>query len=387
MHQSSAPSAAGAAFLWLAVRGAVVLVAAASFPCGCSDGGNAQTPTAAAPAPVEVAVAEERSVPEEITAIGNVEPCATVMMESRVDGQLLEVHFTEGQEVKKGDLLFQIDPQPFAAALRKAEADLARDQAQAKNARVEADRAERLYTENVSSKDQFDLARTSAEALDAAVRSEEAAVEDARLKLSYSTIRSPLDGLTGSLKVHRGNLVQADDSVLVTIHQIAPIYVSFSVSQDHLHRIQAERSRGPMRVLAFLPGDEASPAQGELTFVDNAVDTRMTIRLKGTFPNEDRRLWPGQFVNVSLTLRTDPHAVVVPFRAVETGQQGDYVFVVKMPESAVELRPVTVSRTVDGMTVIGRGLTAGEVVVTDGQLRLVPGARVEVKHPAPVAKE
>ena len=262
MQLPTAPPFAGAAFPRLAFRGAIAFVIAASFPCGCSDGGNAQGPTAAAPAPVEVAVAEERSVPEEIRAIGNVEPCATVMMESRVDGQLLEVHFTEGQEVRKGDLLFQIDPRPFEAALRKAEADLARDQAQAKNAKVEADRAERLFTENVSSKDQFDLARTSAEALEATVRSEEAAVEDAKLQLGYASIRSPLDGLTGSIKVHRGNLVQADETVLVTIHQIAPIYVSFSVSQDHLHRIQAERTQGPMRVLAFLSGEETRPAGG-----------------------------------------------------------------------------------------------------------------------------
>jgi multidrug efflux system membrane fusion protein len=253
MQRPTAPPFAGAAFARLAFRGAIAFVIAASFPCGCSDGGNAQGPTVAAPAPVEVAVAEERSVPEEIRAIGNVEPCATVMMESRVDGQLLEVNFTEGQEVRKGDLLFQIDPRPFETALRKAEADLARDQAQAKNAKVEADRAERLFTENVSSKDQFDLARTSAEALEAAVHSEEAAVEDAKLQLSYATIRSPLDGLTGSLKVHRGNLVQADESVLVTIHQIAPIYVSFNVNPGQDGGGPASgRGRSAMRMLSGL---------------------------------------------------------------------------------------------------------------------------------------
>lgn len=387
MHRRTAPLLGGVASPRLAVAGAIGFLVAAVLPCGCSDRGDAQAPSPAPPAPVEVAVAEERGVPEEIRAIGNVEPCATVMVGSRVNGQLLEVHFTEGQEVREGDLLFQIDPRPFEAALRRAEADLARVQAQARNARVEADRAERLFVENISSKDQYDLARTSAEALEAAVHSDEAAVEDAKLELGYASIRSPLDGLTGSLKVHRGNLVKADETVLVTIHQIAPIYVSFSVSQENLHRIQAQRTEGPLWVMAFLAGEEARPAEGELTFVDNAVDARMTIRLKGTFPNEDRRLWPGQFVNVSLTLRMEPHAVVVPSRAVEAGQQGDYVFVVKMPESTAELRPVTAGRTVKGLTVIERGLQAGDVVVTDGQLRLVPGARVEVKQQAPVAKQ
>jgi multidrug efflux system membrane fusion protein len=237
MHQPSAPSIAGRAFPWLAVRGAIGFVIAASFPCGCSDRGNAQAPAAVAPAPVEVAVAEERSVPEEIRAIGNVGPCATVMMESRVDGQLLEVHFTEGQDVRKGDLLFQIDPRPFEAALRKAEADLARDQAQAKNAKVEADRAERLYTENVSSKDQFDLARTSAEALEASLRSEEAGGREAQLSYAISGLRSMA---SPSLKVHRGNLVQADETVLVP-SPVRP-FMSASWSWDHSPRIQAERA-------------------------------------------------------------------------------------------------------------------------------------------------
>ncbi len=332
------------------------------------------------PAPVVVAQATQETVPVEVAAIANVEAYSTVSVKAQVDGQLLQVHFREGDDVKQGQLLFTLDPRPFEAALHQADANLARDLAQAENARAQFRRYEKLMQEGVTSQEQYDQVRTSAEALEAVVRADKAAVETARLYLSYCTITSPLDGRTGSLIVHAGNLVKAnDDPPLVIINQINPIYVSFTLPEQNLAEVKKYMARGKLPVEATLPDDTMHPERGTVSFVDNAIDTSTgTIRLKAVFPNSGRRLWPGQFVNVALRLTERPNAVVVPSPAVQVGQSGSYVYVVKSDQT-VDLRPVTTSITANGKTVIEKGVSAGETVVTDGQLRLVPGAKVTIK--------
>ena len=332
------------------------------------------------PAPVVVALATQETIPVEVAAIANVEAYSTVSVKARVGGQLMEVHFREGDDVKQGQLLFTLDPRPFEAALHQAEANLARDLAQAENARAQYRRYEKLLQEGVTSQEQYDQVRTSAEALDAVVRADKASVETARLFLSYCTITSPIDGRTGNLIVHAGNLVKADDDQpLVVINQINPIYVSFTLPEQHLAEVKKYMARSKLAVEATLPDDTAHPERGVVSFVDNNVDaTTGTIRLKALFPNAGRRLWPGQFVNVTLRLTERPNAVVVPSPAVQVGQSGSYVYVVKSDQT-VDLRPVTTSITANGKTVIEKGVSAGETVVVDGQLRLVPGAKVTIK--------
>ncbi len=329
--------------------------------------------------PVTVATVIQKTVPIELQAIGNVEAYSTVSVKSQVEGQLERAYFQEGQDVKKGDLLFTIDPRPFEAALRQAEANLARDTAQAQHARSDAERYLKLSQAGIASKEQYDQAQTTAEALDASVRADKAAAENAKIQLGYCAIRSPIDARTGTLIVHQGNVVKANDLALVVINQMDPIYVSFSVPEKYLSEIKRHMASGKLRVNAIVPGEERRPAPGVLTFVNNTVDsTTGTIRLKGTFVNPEKRLWPGQFVNLKLTITALPNAVVVPSQAVETGQQGRYVFVVK-PDLTVDFRVVTAGDTVEGDTVIANGLKPGERVVTDGQLRLFPSAKVEIK--------
>ena len=331
--------------------------------------------------PVTVATAVQKTVPIEVQVIGNVEAYSTVSVKSLVAGQLERVHFREGQDVKQGQLLFSIDHRPFEAALQQAEANLAKDMAQQKLALVQAKRYAQLEAEGIVSHEQYDQVQTTAESSDALVRADRAAIENAKIQLDYCTIASPLEGRTGSLMVHEGNVVKANDIALVVINQINPIYVSFAVPEQHLAAIKARMASHTLGVTAVIPGEEQQPMHGDLTFVDNTVDNATgTIRLKGTFANSGRRLWPGQFVNVILTLGEQPNSIVIPSQAVQTGQAGTYVFVVK-PDRTVEMRPVGVDRSLDGETVVSRGLRAGETVVTDGQLRLVPGARIEVKKP------
>jgi multidrug efflux system membrane fusion protein len=358
--------------------------------------------------PVTVATVVQKNIPVQVRVIGTVEAYSTVSIKAQINGPVTKVYFKEGQDVKKGDLLFTIDPRPFEAALKQAEANLARDtaqvqqaeanlakdMAQAKNAEVEAQRYAELIKKEVVSKEEYDQRRTNADAFQAAiradqaavdnakaaVRADQAAVDNAKIQLGYCSIRSPIDGRTGSILVHEGNLVKANDTpALLVINQMTPIYVAFSVPEQQLSEIKKYTAAGKLDVEAIIPNDEKHPAQGVITFIDNAVDSATgTIRLKGTFANHERRLWPGQFVNVVLTLTTQPNAIVIPSQAVQTGQQGPFVFVVK-PDLTVESRPIAVGRTVDGETVIEKGLPAGEKVVTDGQLRLVPGAKVEIK--------
>lgn len=355
-----------------------LLPAAALALAGCSK----QTEAVSAPpaVPVLVATSVQKTIPVEVKAIGTVEAYSNVAVKAQVSGELVAVHFREGEDVKAGQPLFGIDRRPFEVALQQAEANLARDQARLENARVQAQRYAKLFEEGVASREQFDQARTDAEALDAAVRADRAAVEKAKLDLQYCSIVAPLGGRTGSLIVHQGNLVKAnDDPALVVINQMSPIYVNFSLPEQYLGPVRAYRAAGKLHVEAVIPDDTGAPERGEVTFIDNTVDSATgTIRLKATFPNPQRRLWPGQFVNVALRLTAEPNAIVVPAPAVQTGQSGTYVFVVK-PDRTVEMRPVETGRTYQTEVVILEGLAAGETVVTDGQLRLVPGSRVEVK--------
>jgi multidrug efflux system membrane fusion protein len=330
--------------------------------------------------PVNVAVAERKTVPVQIRVIGNVEAYNTVSIKAQVNGMLEKVLFSEGQDVKKGQLLFTIDKRPFAAALSQARAAMSRDIAQEKFAREQTRRYGALLKDGIVTQDQYDQLRSNADALAESVNADRAAVDNAAVQMSYCSIRSPIDGRTGNLMVQRGNLVKANDvPVLVTINQINPIYVTFSVPEKNLADIKKYMTGGNLKVEAAVPNDSGPPEQGELSFVDNAVDTTTgTIKIKGTFANKARRLWPGQFVNVALTLTNIPDAVIVPTRAIQTGQEGQYVFVVK-PDRTVESRPVTAGESLDGETVIAKGLNAGETVVTDGQLNLAPGTRVYIK--------
>jgi multidrug efflux system membrane fusion protein len=297
-----------------------------------------------------------------------------------VTGVVEKVLFREGQDVKSGDLLFTLNPEPFQAALDQLEADLARDRAQLENARAQADRSARLFEEGIVSKEQYDAIRTNAASLAAAVQADEAAIKRAKIDLGYCSIRSPLDGRTGTLLVDPGNVVKANDTALVAINQIHPIYVTFAIPEKYLDAVRRSRQKDRLHVTASIPGSEGTPAQGTLSFLDNTVDQSTgTIKLKATFANADSRLWPGQFVTVALRVGTQDHAVVVPSQAVQTGQAGQYLFVVK-PDLTAESRPVVAGLTVAGETVIERGVQAGEQVVVSGQLRLIPGAKVEVKQ-------
>jgi len=346
---------------------------------GC--GGRTDAPPAAA-VPVVAETAVRRTVPLQLRAIGNVETIDTVAVKPLVGGELVEVRFREGTDVKAGEVLFTIDPRPYEAALHQAEANLARDEANARNARLEAERGQSLFGQGVLSREQHDALNNSAEALDASVRADRAAVEAARLNLDYCTIRSPIDGRAGSLLVQRGNILKAiDGGPLVVINRVDPVFVSFSLPERRLEEVKAARSAGRLSVQAIVAGEETRPLSGELTFLDNAVDrTTGTIRLKGTFPNEERRLWPGQFVDVRLSTGTRPDVVLVPAPAIQTGQSGSFVFVVGK-DLTVEARPVVAGPEVDGSVVVEKGVEAGERIVTDGQIRLVPGVKVELKPP------
>jgi multidrug efflux system membrane fusion protein len=347
----------------------------------------------------------QETVPVDIQAIGTVASSATVQVKSQIAGELLSVEFVEGRNVNKGDLLIRIDPRPYeqallqadaalekdTALLRQAEANLGRDLAQEKNASAESRRYETLAKEGIISLSVSDQYRTTADALRESVRADRAAIESARasitsdraaiarakLDLSYCEIRSPLSGRTGNLLVYAGNLVKANgDEALVVVNQIAPVFVSFGVPQELLPAIRHRSGKGNLAATASDQTDRSKVAHGVLTVIDNTIDANTgTIRLKATFPNQDHVLWPGQFVNVALTLDTRNNAVLVPAEAVQAGQKGQFVYIVKSDQS-VEPRTVTVGPTLGRKTVIENGVAAGETVVTDGQLRLFPGARI-----------
>lgn len=388
----------------------------------------------------------QKAVPVQIRAVGNVQAISSVTIKSQVDGQVLRVHFEEGQSVRKGDVLFTLDPAPFEATLRQAkatlardtaqllqaeaavsqsraaekqaEANLARDTAQLENAKAQERRYKSLIDDGAVSSEQYDTVRTAATAtmatveadraavantqaaiqaaqatvanVKAAIEADQAVVDNAQIQLGYTALRAPMDGRTGSLLVHAGNTIKArdDSSAMVMVNQIQPIYVTFAVPQKYLGDIKKYLAQGTVKVEVIPQSQVADPVQGELTFVNNTVDSSTaSIQLKATFANVDNRLWPGQFLNVVLTLTTEPNAVVIPSQAIQTGQQGPYVFVIK-PDQTVDTRAVTVERTVGPDAVIQTGLTPGEQVVADGQVRLVPGARVEIRtSPTPMPAE
>jgi multidrug efflux system membrane fusion protein len=329
--------------------------------------------------PVTVAKATVKSVPVQAEAIGNVEAYSNVSVRTQIAGEIERAYFTQGENVKKDQLLFTLDRRPFQTTLNQLEANLAHDQAQLANARAQAERNEKLFQAGIISKDQYDTFRTTAQAQEATVRAGRAAIENAKVNLSYCSIYSPLDGRTGAYQVYPGNIAKVNDTVLVVINQVHPIYVTFSVPEQYLGEVREYQARSPLTVEARVPSDPRPPVLGQLAFIDNAVDTATgTIKMRATFPNSDDRLWPGQFVNVVMRLTVQSNATVVPSQAVQTGQIGKYVFVVK-PDSSADLRPVAAGETVQGETVIEKGVAPGETVVTDGQLLLAPGSKVEIK--------
>jgi multidrug efflux system membrane fusion protein len=334
----------------------------------------------AAPVPVQAAQARTEDVPVEIRAIGNVQAYSTVSIRSQITGPIMQVHFSEGQEVKVGDLLFTIDSRPWETLLNQAQANSKRDEANLLSARLEFLRTSNLFVSKIASQDDFDKAEAAFRSLEATVLSDTAAISNAQVSLDYTSIRSPVDGRTGNLIVKAGNVVKAPDDVLVTITQIRPIYVGFAVPERQLPTIRQRAREAALPVKAFAPGETNNSAIGELTFIDNTVDTNTgTIFLKGTFANTNDVLWPGQFVQTSLTVNTLTQATLVPSQAVQIGQNGEYIFVVK-PDSTVEVRTnIVTGGSYEGQTVITSGLKSGETIVTDGQLKLTPGAKVNVK--------
>jgi multidrug efflux system membrane fusion protein len=388
--------------------GSFMFILASLLLAGCS-GRSAQSAAKTNDAiPVIVATAVRKSMPVEVRVIGNVEAYATITVKAQIGGELQKVYFREGDAVRKGDLLFMIDPRPYqgqvnrvqanlakdSADLQQAQANLARDKAQEEYPRLQANRYSKLFEEGLLSREQFDQARTQAGAYAETVRADEAAIESSRaaieadraaltqakVQLSYCSIRSPIDGRTGNLMLKQGNVIKANDAELVTINQIEPIYVTFSVPESRLPVIRERMRKEKLAVLAQPQGPNTPVETGVLAFLDNAVDvTTGTIKLKGTFENRLQRLWPGQFVQVSLHLTTQTDAVAVPAQAVQTGQEGQFVFVVK-PDMIVDYRPVIVGMAVNQELVIEKGLQAGERVVTEGQLRIAPGNRVQIKE-------
>lgn len=378
----------------LSLRPAFAILALA-FPwlsaCDNKAKPEAGRPGGMGPVPVQTAMSFRKDVPVELIAIGNVEPIASVAIKAQVTGELIDVSFTEGQDVKKGDLLFTIQPRLYATQLAQAEAALARDRAQAANAKRELNRQVELSGKGVASREELDRSRAQADALDATVRADEAQVLIAQTQLGYTTIESPIDGRTGSIRVRPGNLIRnTSDDPLTTVSQLAPIYVAFSVPEQHLPEIRRGLEARNMEVTARNPRTGKDLGVGKLTFIENTVDIATgTVLLKATFPNDDRALWPGAFVGVILRLDTERERTMVPAAAVTVGQRGSQVYVVKADET-VELRPVQTGRSIAQETVILEGMQPGERVVINGQSRLIPGSKIVEKkssEPAKPAKE
>jgi len=378
-------------------------------PSGKGPGGRSGFPAN----PVTAAKAEQRDVPVQVRQIGSVEPVAVIAVKAQIGGELTKVFFREGEDIRKGQQLFEIDPRPYQQAIdqaqaaaekdnaliAQAEANLARDRVQTANAKEQAQRYDALAKDGLISKDQNSTYQTTFNSQNEALRADEAAIdsakaslnvdkvalETARLNLVYCSIFSPIDGRAGSLLVQAGNLVKANDTgALVNINQLQPVYVTFSVPEQLLSEVRSYSKDRPLAVMAILSPDKS--LTGQLDFIDNLVDaTTGTIKLKAVFPNADRVLWPGQFVNVVMTLRTLSGAVTIPSEAVQSGQKGQFVFVVK-PDQTVETRLVTLGQSLDNRIVVESGVSAGETVVTDGQLRLIPGGRVRVVEPVSTGK-
>lgn len=368
---------------------AVVLAAGALLAYFSAEPRAREKPAAKGPppAPVAVAVTQQQSVPVRLQAIGNVEAYTSVSVKSRVDGQILRVDFREGQEVKKGEVLFRIDPRPFEAALKQAEAQALRDVANRDQATSQEKRYQELLEKNFVSKEAYAQYRTNAQTADATSKASQAALENARLNLEYTVIRSPVDGYVGRALLQAGNMVKANDTqALVVINQVRPVYVSFAIPERQLAVVRELMRKGPLAVDVAAPGTDKPLASGRIAFLDNAVDqTTGTIKLRAIFENHDASLWPGQFYTVRVRLYDQANAILVPSQAVQTGPGGQFVYVVK-PDMTVEVRKVVVARSEGDFAVLADGaLARGERVVVRGALRLAPGAKVTVTADAPAS--
>jgi multidrug efflux system membrane fusion protein len=365
--------------------GGVALLAATGLVFHDTRHGSAaaQSRSASAPtAPVTAGTATAQDMPVYVRGLGTVQAYNSVSVKSRVDGTIVKVDFTEGQEVKKGDLLFEIDPRPYEAALAQAQANLERDQAQQANAQRNANRDKPLVGKEFISRQQFDSDSTNAAALEATVASDKAAIQAAQLNLDYADIRSPIDGRTGARQIDIGNLVHAsDNTALVTITQLKPIFVSFTAPQNQLDAIRQAQIKGAVPAEAWSQGEGREIAKGDLTLIDNQIDQSTgTIHLKASFANQDEALWPGEFVDMRLQVNTLKNAVTVPSQSIQAGPNGSFLFVIK-PDDTVEQRTVTVAETENNLSAISKGLTAGERIVVDGQYRLQQGTKVSILPP------
>jgi membrane fusion protein, multidrug efflux system len=364
------------------------LLIAVFFMSGCGDKAPVQASGSGSrpAAPVVVANVEQRNIPVQIRAIGNVESYQIVQIRSQVNGQIQKIFFQEGEDVTQGQPLFQLDKRPFQADLEKALGQVKRDQAQAENTALQADRYSGLEKQGIVSHEQAEQLRAQAKADAAVVEADKAAVEAARVQLQYTDIAAPINARAGALMINLGNLVKANDTpYLVQLNQVSPIYVTFSVPEANLDRVRQRFAAGQLKILAYPKGQPGNPAEGRLTFLDNGVDTTTGMfKLKGTFQNKNRRLWPGEFVDVALELSTQKNALVVPTKAIQTGQQGEYVYVVRTDNTA-ESRPVKTTGAYQNLTLVSDGLNVGERVIVNGQLRVAPNAKVAVEATLPEA--
>ncbi|OGV67628.1 MAG: hypothetical protein A3K19_14600 [Lentisphaerae bacterium RIFOXYB12_FULL_65_16] len=352
---------------------------------GAAGAGSARPP--AKPVPVTVGTVVQKTMPKRIVTFGTVEAYATVWIKPMIAGQLQRVHIEPGQRVKKGDPLFSLDPKPFAATINQYEALLLRDQVQADEAQRQLGIANALLEKGVATDDEVKQARSRLDALQASITADKATIERAKIDRDYCTIDAPIDGRAGDLPIREGSVVKANETTMLVLAQTIPVYVTFAVPQVSLPEIRAGMAARKLPVTVLTPGDSSFSETGELSFIDNTVDeTTGTIRLKATFANTDERLWPGQYVDLVLTLSEDPNAVVAPAQAIQTGQQGSYAFVVGQDQTA-SLRPVTIARTAGDEIIVASGLAPGETVVTDGQLRLIPGGKVDVRAPVSASRE
>jgi membrane fusion protein, multidrug efflux system len=362
--------------------GSYLIVADGRTAKSAKEGGKGAGKGGAA-VPVTVVRVLQETVPVRLNAIGNVEAYSTVAVKARVDGQIIDVNVREGAPVKKGEVLFRIDPRPYEAALRQAEANALRDTAARDHARSQEKRYQELLEKNFISKDGYAQIRTNAATAEATAKASQAALENARLNLEYCTIRSSLDGYVGRVLLQAGNQARANDAnPLVVINQVRPIYVNFAVPEQNLPEVRQYMAKGPLAVEVVPPEAREARPSGRLIFIDNAVDPSTgTIRLRAQFDNTDAALWPGQFVNVSVRLYEQADALVLPSTAVQTGPDGQYVYVVN-EELVADVRRIAVQRTEGERSIVAKGLSKDELVVTRGQLRLGPKTRVQISKPA-----
>jgi len=363
----------------IAVACLLLIAGAAAVAFRYAPGSRAAMPKPVVAVPVNVARVVLKTVPVRLRAIGNVEPFTTVAVKARIDGQIVAVHFKEGDEVHKGDTLFEIDRRPLQAQLQQAQANLLKDRALLDHANEQDKRYKDLLEKKFVSPDAYAQIRTNSETAAAQVSADQAAIESARLQLDYCTIRSPITGYAGKIQIQEGNLVKANDTFsLVVLNQVVPVNASFSVPEQSLSAVRKYQADGELQVTAQVPNSGFAPVPGKLSFIDNTTDaTTGTIKLKAQFPNTDKALWPGQFVDVILTLTHQDNAIVVPPTAIQNGPNGQYVFIVK-PDGTVDMRDVKVARSEGDFTVVASGVTPGDTVVTVGQLRLAPGTKVAI---------